>query len=65
MSTLCHTATYRGKRVLVTLRSGEQFVDRFVERTPKKFVVFEGRKVRVGDIKQFITSPKIIAAMGY
>lgn len=48
-----HTQTRRGKRVRVELKSGEVFVDKFLERTRKKLLIFEGRTVRVGDVKAF------------
>lgn len=59
---LPHTNVARGKKVLVVLRSGEQFEDRFIERTKNKRLVFEGRTIPVGEVRQFITSPKIIKA---
>lgn len=49
-----HTYTKRGKRVRVQLISGEVFIDKFLERTAKKIIVFaSGRRVRQGDIKSF------------
>lgn len=49
-----HTMTARGRTVRVTLRSGETFIDKFVERTRKKVLIFEsGRRVPAGDIKSF------------
>jgi hypothetical protein len=48
-----HTRTNRGKRVRVELKNGEVFIDRFLERTPKKWLIFESRKVRAGDVKAF------------
>jgi hypothetical protein len=58
-----HTSTHRGKRVLVELRDGTVFVDRFVDRLPNKTLILEryGR-LRAGLVASFITSPKIIAA---
>lgn len=53
MGKLPHTATYKGKRVKVVLHSGEMFIDKFVERTKNKRVVFENHMVRAGDIKSF------------
>ena len=48
-----HTSTIRGKKVRVKLRSGEVFIDKFLERT-KSYVFFEGRgKVMKGDIVSF------------
>lgn len=48
-----HTSTIRGKRVRVKLRSGEVFIDRFLERT-KSYVFFEKRgKITKGDIISF------------
>ena len=57
-----HTATYRGLRVYVELRDGTAFLDRFVERTRSKFLIFEEHRVRVADIRSFTTSAKIIEA---
>lgn len=48
-----HTATYRGKRVLVRLKSGERFVDHFHDRTKKMVFFKSGRRVLRGDIKSF------------
>lgn len=48
----CHTATYRGKTVHVILRDGTTFVDKFLERTPGKWVIFQRRgRVRAGAIR--------------
>lgn len=54
-----HTMVHKGKMVLVIMKSGESFEDRFVERTRNKHLVFEHRTVRLGDVKSFISSPKI------
>lgn len=54
-----HTICARGKVVRVVLRNGETFEARFLERTPGKRLKFEGYEVAVGDVRQFITSPKI------
>ncbi len=43
-----HTMTARGKRVYVQLRDGTEFVDRFVERTRRKDLVFQTRTVKAG-----------------
>lgn len=49
-----HTVTGRGKMVRVTLRTGETFEDRFIERTRNKWIVFgSGRRVHVGEVKSF------------
>jgi hypothetical protein len=49
-----HTITARGRHVRVTLKTGETFEDRFVERTRKRVLVFgSGRRVAVGDVKSF------------
>ena len=47
-----HTAVKKGKRVKVVLKSGEEFVDKFVDRK-SRYVTFENRKVLKGDIKSF------------
>lgn len=49
-----HTATYRGHWVKVKLRSGEKFVDQFIERTKNGRVIFKDHTVRQGDIKAFV-----------
>ena len=54
-----HTMVPRGKMVLVVLKSGESFEDRFVERTRHKLLIFEQHAVQVGEVKSFISSPKI------
>lgn len=56
-----HTAVYKGKRVKVILRDGEEFIDKFVDRK-SRFVIFENHsKVLRGSIKSFAiikTQPK-------
>jgi len=47
-----HTAVKKGKRVKVVLKSGEEFVDKFIDRK-SRYVTFETRKVLKGDIKSF------------
>jgi len=47
-----HTACYRGKRVLVKLRDGTTFIDKFFDRT-KSHVFFDEHKVKKSDIKSF------------
>ena len=47
-----HTAVKKGKRVKVVLKSGEEFIDKFVDRK-SRYVTFENRKVLKGDIKSF------------
>jgi len=47
-----HTAVKKGKRVKVILKSGEVFVDKFIDRK-SRYVAFETRKVLKGDIKSF------------
>jgi hypothetical protein len=49
-----HTMTARGRTVRVTLKSGETFEAKFIERTAKKILIFEGgRRVKQGDVKSF------------
>lgn len=49
-----HTMTARNRKVRVTLKTGETFEDRFVERTRKKVLVFKsGRRVPAGDVRSF------------
>jgi len=49
-----HTITARGRMVRVELKNGEKFEARFLERTRKKILVFEGgRRVPAGDVKAF------------
>ena len=47
-----HTAAKKGKRVKVILKSGEEFVDKFIDRK-SRYVTFEKRRVLKGDIKSF------------
>jgi len=48
---LGHTAVHKGRRVLVVLRSGELFIDRFIERTGRD-IRLEGRgKVAKKDLR--------------
>lgn len=49
-----HTACHPGKRVRVKLRDGEEFVDRFIDRTDKWVFFSSGRKVPKRDIKSFV-----------
>lgn len=45
-----HTATYRGRRVLIAINGGNPFMARFEERTNGKQVLFtkdDGTKLRV------------------
>ncbi len=50
---LGHTATNRGKKVLVKMKSGVTFVDRFRERTQKYIFFYDHRKVLKSDIEFF------------
>lgn len=45
-------AVKKGKRVKVTLKNGDMFVDKFVDRK-SRYVAFENRTVLKGDIKSF------------
>lgn len=36
-----HTSTNKGKRVVVTLKSGTRFIDKFIERVGKGIVLQE------------------------
>lgn len=49
-----HTATYKGMWCKVKLKNGEEFIDKFLDRTKGKKVVFEKRTVGQGDIFTFI-----------
>lgn len=46
-----HTATQRGKLCRVKLKDGTVFIDRFVDRTSGKRVIFATRTVSAGDIQ--------------
>jgi hypothetical protein len=47
-----HTATFRGRTVYVVLKSGERFIDKFVERTSGRVVILKERgRVPCGDIR--------------
>lgn len=48
-----HTATYKYHKVKVRLKSGEWFVDRFLDRK-STVIIFQNRRVRRGDIVAFI-----------
>ncbi len=45
-----HTQAPRGKRVLVVLKDGERFVDKFIMKE-KQTCVFAERTVKVADMK--------------
>lgn len=47
-----HTAVKKGKRVKVVLKSGETFIDKFMDRKAR-YVIFENHKVEKGNIKSF------------
>lgn len=47
-----HTHAPRGKRIYVVLKTGERFVDKFIERRPHH-IVFAQRTVAVASIKSF------------
>jgi len=49
-----HTATYRMHKVYVTLKSGEEFTDRFIERKGR-FVYFQNRpRIHRSQIDKFV-----------
>jgi len=48
-----HTATFRGKRVYVRLRSGERFVDKFLDRTDRAVQFEQKGWINKGEIKAF------------
>jgi hypothetical protein len=48
-----HTATYKHRKVRITLRSGEVVIDNFVERTRNRWVVLRNRRIHVRDIRAF------------
>lgn len=47
-----HTATHRGKRVRVVLRSGEEIRGKFEGRTDR-WIMIDGRKILKRDIRSF------------
>jgi hypothetical protein len=52
---LPHTACARGTKVRVTLKDGRTFIDKFLERTPGKWLLFATHGcVRAGTVNQFI-----------
>lgn len=53
MGKMPHTATYKFHKVKVTLKNGTSFVDRFLERTRNKRVIFYDHECMAGDIKSF------------
>lgn len=48
-----HTATRKGKRVIVRMRDGEVFIDRFKDRTDKYVELYERGRVLRSAIKAF------------
>jgi hypothetical protein len=46
-----HTSTYKGKRVYVVLKTGEKFVDKFVDKKSGYVVLAEKGKIRKASIK--------------
>ncbi len=49
-----HTATYRGRRVVLKLVDDSVLAGRFIERTPSGFVVLDTGRVHKGLIHQFL-----------
>ncbi len=45
-----HSRVYRGKRVLIRLKDGTKFVDRYVDNT-RSTIILEGRRLAREDIK--------------
>ncbi len=45
-----HTTAAKGKRVMVILKDGSRFVDKFIESKSKQYL-FKGRKVAARDIR--------------
>ena len=53
-----HSSCPRGKRVRIVLANGNEFTERFIERTPK-FIVTEGHRLTVDQVRSFsIAKPK-------
>lgn len=48
---MIHHTFYKGKRVWVILRSGEQFADRYVERRSDSLVFQDKGRIRLRDIR--------------
>jgi hypothetical protein len=51
MSATTHTSVNRGKRVIVTLKNGERFIDRFRERVGKGIVLEKHGLIRGRDLR--------------
>lgn len=47
-----HTSCRKGKRVIVTLKDGSRFIDKFLEQTGK-FNLFENHRVKTSEILSF------------
>lgn len=48
-----HTSTWKGKRVYVRLKSGREFVDKFMEKTGNYVIFKEQGKINRGEIAAF------------
>ena len=48
-----HTGTNRGRRVKVTLKNGQQFVDQFHDRTDKYVIFVTNGRIAKAHIKSF------------
>ncbi len=53
-----HTACFKGKRVLIKMKSGESFIARFADRKSRKVFFLDHEPVTRGDIKAFIMIKK-------
>lgn len=61
---LGHTGTYRGKKVLVILKTGERIVDHFYERTKTHVILRERGKIHKEKIRVFSIYNKILDQNG-
>jgi len=49
-----HRATYRGRPVILVLRSGERIRARFIERRNDRVILSNGRRYKIKDILKMI-----------
>lgn len=55
---LPHTSCYRGKKVKVVLKNGQEIIDHFRERTDRWIVLRRSGRVMKSDVKAFFIIKK-------
>lgn len=58
-----HTATFKGKKILLILRTGEHVVGHFDIRTSRGVHLEEGRRIPVKQIARFIHGQGVMRAL--